>query len=285
HVRGAGYGFSLQDTFRPFRRKLLFTALWDRYSRNFLVVREESVYSAVSRKSLSSAFQPFRYINFTGSVHSNTALVGVSDLEHGYSYGADFTIPHTSLQFGYYRANTEQGGPYPVRFNLTQYSFQMPQAGRFSASAIYSQVEFNSEMVRSYTETLGANLKKLGRVTLHDQYQPESSHVYGFDWSRQFEKGLYILGGLERETSEVEKPILAPVASLRVPLPHKQKLTMSYMAFGGTKLFQFEIGGQLLGHRELVNLNNQTALLVPASLTGRVYFDANLDGRYESSVD
>lgn len=153
-------------------------------------------------------------------------------------------------------------------------------------SAIYSDVHFGNLLSQTFTETLSADFKRFGRLTLHDQLQVKSGHNYGFDWSREFGRsGVYVLGGLERQTSLQRAAMLAPVAALRLPLFRGQTLTMSYLSVGGSSLFRIEIGGPILRKREQVTTNSQTALIVLASLTGQVYFDADLDGNFKAGVD
>jgi hypothetical protein len=288
YVKGAGYGFSVVDSYKPFKSNLLlFTGLWEDYSRNFLIAREESRFSAVSRKSFSASLRPSRYIGFLGSVRQDTELLGNGGGQRGYTYGVNATLPGSiPVQGGYFHSVQENGGPLGSKFQLNQYSLQVPRWNRFALSAIYSEVHFGSLLARSLTETLSADLKRYGRVTIHDQLQLKSGHNYGFDWSREFgHSGSYLLGGLERQTSLQRAPILAPVASLRLPIFHGQVLTMSYLSVGGSSIFRVEIGGPVIRKREQVTANSQTALVVMSSLTGQVYFDADLDGTFKAGVD
>ena len=290
HVKGAAYGFSVVDSFTPFKSKLLLlTGLLERYSRDFLVLREDSRFSAVYRKSLSANLRPSRYISFMGSVLDNTALLGPADLERGYTFGVNASVPGSiPLQAGYFRSVETNGGPTGIRFVLSQYSVQMPAFGRYSASFTDSEAQFGSLTTRSYTETFLADFKKLGRLGVHDQLQVDGSHNYGMDWTRQFGRtGSYVTGGLERQTSPNRHPILSPVVALRVPLFRRQTLTLSYLSMGGSGLFRIEIGGPILRQNELTgNVNTQQWILnSPSTITGQVYYDVDYDGQFKAAVD
>jgi hypothetical protein len=288
HVKGLGYGFSVVDSYTPLKNNLLlFTGLWEDFSRNVLVVREESRFSAVSRKSLSTNLRPSRYISFMGSIRREAELLGFNASQRGYTYGANASTPGSiPIQVGYFRSVETNGGSSGTRFELSQYSLQAPRWKRFGMSAIYSEVHFGSLLSQTATETLSADLGSLGRLSLHDQLQVNTGNNYGFDWSKEFTRsGVFVLGGLERQTSRQRQPILAPVAALRLPLFRGQVLTMSYLSVGGSSLFRVEIGGPILRKREQVMTNSQTTLIVPASLSGQVYFDADLDGNFKAGVD
>jgi hypothetical protein len=288
HVRGPGYGFSLLDSYTPLKSNLLiFTGLWENYSRNFLVARDESRFSAVSRRSFSSSLRPSRYISFTGTIRSDAELLGSAGTQLGYTYGVYASTPgHVPIQGGYFRSVQSNGGASGTRFELSQYSLQIPNWKRFGASATYSETLFGNLGAKSVAETFSADFKRFGRLSLHDQLQFGSGSSYGLDWSRPFgHSGSYILAGLERQTSPARGAILAPMAALRVPLFRRQTLTMSYLSTGGSSTLRFEIGGPLLAKREQVTANSRTALVVLASLTGQVYFDADLDGSFKAGVD
>ena len=283
-VKGGAYGFSLLDSFSPFKNSLLLlTGLWERYSKNFLVVRDESQFSAVNRKSFSAGLRPSRYINLTGSLRKSDALLGNPNLDRGFAFGANAITPgHVPLQFGYYRTVQTLG----LRFGMDQYSLQLPRLNRFSAGIIYSEFRFGGILTRSETTTVSADFRRLGHVGVHDQLQFGQGHNYGADWAREFKHtGVYFLGGVERQLARGQKSILAPVVSLRVPLPKRQHLSVSYFSLRGSKLLRFEIGGPLFRPRELVSSITQTAVIVPASITGQVYFDANMDERFTAGVD
>ncbi|MEO8660359.1 MAG: carboxypeptidase-like regulatory domain-containing protein [Bryobacteraceae bacterium] len=288
HVKGLAYGFSAVDGFTPFKSNILmFTGLWENYSRNFLIVRGESRFSAVSRKSLAASIRPNRYISFMGSIRQETELLGSAESQSGYTFGVNASAPGPMpIQAGYFRSVQQNRGSSGTRFELSQYSLQVPRWNRFGVSAIYSEVHFGSLLSRSITETLSSDLARFGRLSFHDQLQIESGHNYGFDWSREFGRsGAYALGGLERQTSRHREAMLAPMTAVRLPLFRGQTLTMSYLNVGGSSMFRIEIGGPILRKREQVTTNSQTALVVLASLTGQVYFDADLDGNFRPAVD
>jgi hypothetical protein len=287
-VKGLAQGFSVLNSYTPFKSNILtFTGLWENYSRNFLVVREESRFSAVSRESFSASLRPSRYIGFTGSIRKDEALLGTAETQSGYTFGVNGSTPGSvPIQGGYFRSVQRSSGALGSRFELSQYSLQAPRFNRFAVSAIYSEVHFGSLLSRSVTETFSADFKRFGRFSLHDQLQVKSGHNYGLDWSREFGRsGAYVLAGMERQTSRNRGAMLAPVASLRLPLFRGQTLTASYLSAGGSPMFRIEIGGPILRKREQVTANSRTALIVLSSIAGQVYFDADLDGRFTAGVD
>ncbi len=288
HVQGGAYGFSVADSYTPFKsNSLLFTGIWDRYSRNFLVVREESRFSALSRKSLSAVLRPMRFLSFSGSVKDSTALLGNPDLERGYTYGVNASSPgRIPIQAGYFRSVTTNGGSLGSRFDLSQYTLQVPNWKRYSASATYTEVGFNGVLTQSVNETASVNFVRFGRFGFHDQVQFENSHNYGPDWTLQVgSKGAYFSAGLDRQTAQGQRAIIAPVAAFNIPLPWKQSLRFSYLSMRGSRIIQFEIGGPIIRRRELVSVNSQMAIVVQSSLTGQVYRDVDLDGKFTSGVD
>jgi TPR repeat len=283
-VKGSAYGFSILDSFAPFKSTLLlFTGLWEQYSKNFLVVRDEAQFSAVSRKSLSTGFRPSRYFGFTGSVRRSTALLGNPALDRGFAYGANAITPgRVPVQFSYFRSVQTLG----ARFAMTQYSLNLPHVSRYSASSVYSEFRFGDTLTRSITNTVSADFKRLGQLGVHDQLQFGYGHNYGVDWARQFKRtGIYFAGGLERQSILGQRSITAPVGALRVPLPRGQHFAVSYFSLRGSKLLRFEIGGPIFRPRELVSSVTQTGVIVPVSISGQVYYDVDSDERFKAGVD
>jgi hypothetical protein len=62
-------------------------------------------------------------------------------------------------------------------------------------------------------------------------------------------------------------------------------LTLSYMSMRGWSTFQLTLGGPFLRHREMLDVNGNSAMLVQAALTGQVYWDVNANGKYDAAVD
>ena len=283
-VKGGAYGFSILDSFAPFKTSLLLlTGLWEQYSKNFLIVRDEAQFSAVSRKSLSTGFRPSRYIGFSGSVRRSTALLGNPVLDRGFAYGANAITPgRVPVQFSYFRSVQTLG----ARFAMTQYSLNLPRLSHYSASSVYSEFRFGDTLARSVTNTVSAELKRLGQIGVHDQLQFGFGHNYGVDWARQFKRsGIYFAGGLERQSVLGRGSILAPAGALRVPLPRGQHFAVSYFSLRGSKLLRFEIGGPIFRPRELVSSVTQTGVIVPVSISGQVYHDLDLDEQFKAGVD
>jgi hypothetical protein len=284
-VHGGAYGFNVSDSFTPFRNKLAVTGVWEKYSRNFLTVRDESRFSAISRKALSAVVQPSRYISLSAGASDSVFLVGNPERLRGYSYGISTSAPgRVPIQFGYFRS--VQASP-SIRLDLVQYSLQLPHLGRYAAGVTYSEIRSNGQVQHVVGETFSADSSSFGLLGLHDQLQLNNTNTYGIDWSRQFgDKGAYFRVGLERQTSLLQASRLAPVAAIRLPLRGGQRLTFSYLRSGGTSMLQFQIGGPVVRRRELIEANGgPITMVVLTSLSGQVYHDVHLDGKYDSRVD
>jgi hypothetical protein len=89
---------------------------------------------------------------------------------------------------------------------------------------------------------------------------------------------------VERQTARGQTTI-APVVSLRLPLPRGQVLNFSYLSMRGLSMLQLTMGGSLLTHREMLQVDGINAMLVLASLSGQVYWDVNANGKYDSALD
>jgi hypothetical protein len=286
-VRGGAYGFSVSDSFSPFGNKLLLlTGIWEQYSRNFLVARDDSRFSAISRKSLTASMRANGHISFSGALQNSRSLLGESNAQLGYSYGVSVSGPaKLPVQIGYFSSASTSGAG-AGRLVLSQYSLQLPRINRYSFNATYSEMRFAGLYSRAIRESASADFKRYGRFGVHDQLQFRSAHSYGADWSHRFGKEIYLMAGVDRQTSPRGAPTISPVAAITLPLPKNQSFTVSYYSAGGSSLLRFEIGGSPMAHRELVAAGNgRSALIVPSSLSGQVYYDVNYDGQFKSGVD
>ena len=287
-VKGGAYGFSLSDSFRPFQSGwLTLSGQWDHYSKNFLVPRQDSRFSAVDRSSGGGSVQPFRYVSFFGGVSASSTLAGLAQTQHGYNFGINASTPGNSpVVFGYNRSTQITTGYSSSRFDISQYSVRIPAMGRFAASAIYSEVRFNSVLSRTVSETLNVNLKRLGRLGLHHELQLDAGSGFGADWSRSFwHEKADVSVGMARQSWAGQDPLLTPTVALRLQLPKHQTLTFTYAAVREFRILEFQIGGPILRPRDLVRTGGQMALEVQCWLEGRVYQDIDLDGKFTSGVD
>lgn len=287
-VRGAAYGLSVTDAFTPFKgNQLTLTGAFDRYSRNFLVVRQDARFSAVNRSSASAVVRPNRFVSFNGGINRSRWLLGDPNPQNGLSYGATVAPPgKLPLVLSYFHSGQRLTSFGPSRFDLDQYSAHLPRIGRFSASAVMSDVKFNQIRSRAFTETVSVNFKRYGRFSAHDQRQLGNIHSYGGDWNMQFRRtGTNILFGLERQTARNMPSYLAPVAALTVPLPRGQTFRFSYMNQRGYQMMQFEISGPIIRPREMVQTETQQVLRVLSTLTGQIYHDANNNGAFDPATD
>ena len=130
-------------------------------------------------------------------------------------------------------------------------------------------------------------MEQFTRLGFHYQSQLGSNANAGTDWSRDFgkKKDSYIRAGVERQTARGQTTIFAPVISAQLPLPRGQTLTLSYMSIHGWSMFQLALGGSLLGHRQMLQVDGVGMMLVQASLSGQVYWDTNANGKFDAAVD
>lgn len=287
HVQGAGYGFSVSDSFNPFRNQWILVGSWELYSRDFLPVLANTRFSAVRTKSASTALQPLRYLSFSGGIGESAYLLGDPDRLRVYNYGVNASAPAAlPLQVGYFRTIQTNLGFAASRFDLTQYSLQLPHLGRYAAGGAFSEFQFNGQTGHLVNGVFSANTERWGRLGFHYQSQMGSSTNAGMDWSGEFgkKKNGYLRAGVERQTARGQTTI-APVVSLRLPLPRGQLLTFSYLRMRGLSMLQLTMGGSLLSHREMLQVDGINAMLVLASLSGQVYWDVNANGKYDSALD
>jgi hypothetical protein len=219
-------------------------------------------------------------------VQHNQALIGAPYAQSGFSYGVNVSGPgRLPVSIGYFRS-AQTTGDSAGRLLLSQYSVQLARMKRLSVNATYSEVRFAALHSRSIRENAFADFKRYGRFGVHDQLQIGTIHNYGADWSKRLGKETYLMAGIDRQNSLYRAPVYSPVAAVILPLPKHQSLSVSYYSVAGSSLLRFEIGGPLVAVRELVGgSNGQSALVIPSSLGGQVYFDANYDGAFKSGVD
>jgi hypothetical protein len=288
HVQGIGYGFSVSDSSNPFHNKWILMGSLEVYSPNFLTVMANSRFSAVKRRSASTAVQPFRYLSFSGGIGGSLYTLGNPDKTLSYNYGANASLPAgVPFQLGYFRTIETNAGTSASRFDLSQYSLQLPHLGRFGVGGSFSEFQFNGRAGRLANGTFSANTEKWGRLGFHYQSQLSSNTNAGVDWSGEFgkKKSGHLRVGVDRETARGQTTIFAPVVTLRLPPVRGQVLNFSYIGMRGLSMLQFTLGGSLLNHREMLPVDGISAMLVEASLSGQVYWDANGNGKYDAAVD
>ena len=288
HVQGAGYGLSISDSINPFHNKWTLIGSWELYSQNFLTVQAFSQFSAVKRRSVSTALQPVRYLSFSAAINDSAYTLGIPEGMRGYNYGANVSLPiRIPLQLAYFHTSQTYSGLSAGRFAMDQCSLQLPRLGRYSAGAGFSEFRVNGQTGHIANGTLSASMERFGRLGFHYQSQLGSNANAGMDWSRDFgkKKDSYIRAGVERQTARGQTTIFAPVISAGLPLPRGQTLTVSYMSVRGWSIFQLALGGSLLGHRQMLQVDGVGMMLVQASLSGQVYWDTNANGKFDAAVD
>jgi hypothetical protein len=257
HVQGAGYGYGVTDSFNPIHGRWVLMGSWELYSRNVLTVLANSRFSAQKRKSASTALQPIRHLSFSGGISDSSYTLGPPDQSRGYNYGANASPPiGVPMQLGYFRIIQTATGVTTGRFDLTQYSLQSPHIGRFAAGAAFSEFQFNGQTGHLVNGTFSANMERWGRLGFHYQSQLTNNTNAGVDWSGQFgkKKNGILRVGVERETARGQASIFAPVVTLRLPLPRGQLLNLSYISMRGLSMLQVNLGGSLLGGREMLDV-------------------------------
>ena len=288
HVEGPGYGFSITDNFNPFHNKWVLMGLWELYSRNFLTVRDTSRFNAVRRRAASTTLQPITHLSFNGGINDSAYSLGTAEVSRGYNYGANASLPlEVPVQLGYFRTIQSMSGQSNGRFDMAQYSLQLPRLGRYSIGGAFSDFTFNGTAGHLVNGTLSGNFSRRGNVTLHYQSQLGNGTNAGVDWSGEVgrKRNGYIRLGVERQMARGVDTFYAPVVSFGLPLPRGQVLTLSYMGMRGSSMLQLTLGGSLLGHREMLQVDGVSAMLVQAPLTGQVYWDKNGNGKFDSGVD
>ena len=129
------------------------------------------------------------------------------------------------------------------------------------------------------------DFRTLGRLGVNDQEQPGTSRRYGVDWSRQLGRDGFIRVGVDRLEQAGQAPLITPVVAGTIPLPWNQRLQVTYVADRTIRTFQVQIGGPLWQHRALTGVDGGMTMVLPVSLGGQVYQDANVNGRFDPSVD
>jgi hypothetical protein len=285
-VNGAAAGFSLADTFTPFKA-LSVTGQWERYGKNFLTAREDARFNATSNKALSVSLRPTRFFSVSGGATDRFYLLGSRDRSRGYNYSATGSLPgRFPVQLGFFRS-IQMDALSPVgRFVLTQYSLALPNVRRISTFAYYSELKLGPQLVRNVNVSVNADYGRWGRIGVHEQLQTHTSQRIGLDWYRSLGRhDSFLRLGLDRLTGMNQKAALLPLAGVRIPLPRGHSLQVSYMADRNSHVLQLELGGSAL-HREMQrNTEGVARVIIPSPLIGRVYLDADLDGKFDAAHD
>ncbi len=288
HVAGPAYGVSLTDNLNS--RWLSLAGTWERYTKNFLTIRDDARYNAVERNAASATVRPNAYLSATSSITNSQDLLVGTERTRVFGYGANAMTPGPlPIQVGYFKSIQTGGANAGGKFDLSQYSIVLPGFNRFSASAFYSEVRLAGDLSTNLSLLVAADFGRAGRFGAHDQdeLRPHDSNRYGLDWSHSLGPGgTFIRIGVDRLEQREERPLLTPTVAGTIPLPWNQRLQVTYIAARDTRTFQVQIGGPLIRHRELVGANGgPMTMIVQVSLRGRVYDDVNLNGRFDAGVD
>jgi hypothetical protein len=261
---------------------------FDRYSGNFLTPRQEPRYNGQTNGALSVAFQPNRYASFTAGISRRDYLVGIPGTLRGHNFGALTTLPgRRTFQVGFFRSVHADSSSPLGKTALTQLSFAMPNLGRYSAYAYYSEMEFGGQHTRQLNAIVAVDLKSRGRITVNEQIQMNSSRRFGLDWYLDLPKNNgFVRVGIDR-VREINASVgYHPLVGLRLPLPNGHSLQLTYLADHDTRTFRVEIGGSLIREPERTSRADGPRSIVQLTrISGRVFLDANLNHIFDETVD
>ncbi|MFH1573512.1 MAG: hypothetical protein ABIG68_05980, partial [Acidobacteriota bacterium] len=286
-VSGPAAGLTLADTFTPVRQ-LTLSARFDRYGKNYLTPREDARFNAQSNKAVAFVFRPSSFASVNGGVSERSYIAGDPGRLRSYNFGALASLPgRHAVQLGFFHSAQSDSASPLGRMTLNQYSATVPSWGRFSGYAYYSEMSFGGERARSLSTAVALDLRRRGRITAHSQLQFGQSHRFGVDWHLEIpEGGSYLRFGVDRLSSPRAEAVWLPLVGVKLPLPRRQSLELSYLADRETHMFRVELGGSLVRSRDLTHTGSgPSAVIIPSPLTGRVYLDADFNGSYDPAVD
>lgn len=288
-VDGPGYGVGANHTFASKQGRAVLVSSWERYSESFLTVRPDSRFSGMTRSAVSTTVRPLTNVSLTAGLTAQQELVGSQARNRGYNVGGSITGPKAlPLQAGYFRSIQSNDSIPTGRVALTQYSLILPHFKRYSASASLSTFEIAGSNATTIGAEASADYGRLGRLGVHDQYQRDTSHRYGIEWTWSRGGGdTQLRIALDRLQEPGAPALLAPQFSGSLPLPWHQRLNLTYTEDRGMRVFQVQLSGPLGRSRQLVGefAGGRTTLVVPATVSGQIYHDANLDDRFDAGQD
>ena len=252
-MHGPGYGFSATNAFLPVSQVTI-SGQVDYYSKNFLTAREDTRFNGTNAETLSVNVRPFRLLSLNASAGNREYLIGAPSRTRTYTMGGTLLLPGRSTpQLGYMRTLQIDSSSVLGRFEMRQYSLMVPSLGRYSASVFYNQTTLGGFRADDVNGLLGIDLHRAGRFDLHYQSQFHSSRRYGAEWYHKFgEHDGFVRLGADMVHTYGGQSGLLPLVGLRLPLPRKQVLEITYMRDISTQLLQVQLGGKLITPHEIL---------------------------------
>jgi hypothetical protein len=284
-VHGPAYGLSASNAFFPVPQVTI-SGQVDYYSANFLTAREDTRFNGATAGTLSMSVRPFRLLTLNASAGNREYLLGEVRKTRTYSMGGTLVLPgRNTPQLGYMRTLQMDASSAIGRFELKQYSIMLPSLGRYSASVFYTETTLGKSRVQDVNGLLGIELHRWGRFDLHYQSQFHSNRRYGGDWYYKFGEhdGFLRLGADTVRTYGGQSGLL-PLAGLRVPLPRRQVLEVTYMRDISTQILQVQLGGKLISPRKILrDSRGNPRINLRTSISGTVYTDLNYNGVFDGA--
>ncbi|MEO8595545.1 MAG: SdrD B-like domain-containing protein [Candidatus Solibacter sp.] len=228
--------------------------------------------------------RPFRLLSLNASAGDRKYLLGEPSRTRTYTLGGTLLMPGKNTpQLGYMRTLQLDSSSLLGRFELEQYSIMLPNLGRYSASVFYTNTKLAGTRVQDVNGLLGIDMRRAGRFSLHYQSQFHSNRRYGGDWYYKFGEhdGFLRLGADMMRTYGGQTGLL-PMVGLRLPLPRKQVLEISYFRDLGTQMLQLQLGGKLIAPHEILRDSRGVPRInLRTSLSGTVYTDLNYNGAFD----
>ena len=124
-----------------------------------------------------------------------------------------------------------------------------------------------------------------GLPELHYQSQFHSNRRYGGDWYYKFgERDGFLRLGVDTVRTYGGQAGLLPLVGLRLPLPHRQVLEITYLRDLSTQILQLHLGGKLISpHGILRDSRGNPRINVRTSISGTVYTDLNYNGAFDGA--
>ena len=284
-VHGPAYGFSASNAFLPVKQ-LTISGQVDYYSANFLTAREDTRFNGAMAGALSVSVRPFRLLTLNASAGDRQYLLGEVRKTRTYTMGGTLLMPGKNMpQLGYMRTLQLDASSDLGRFELEQYSIMLPSLGRLSASVFYTETRMGTTRAQDVNGLAGIDLHRAGRFDLHYQSQFHSNRRYGGDWYYKFgEHDGFLRLGVDMMRTYGGQAGLLPLVGLRLPLPHKQVLEITYLRDVSTQILQVQLGGKLITPHEILrDSRGNPRINVRTSISGTVYTDLNYNGTFDGA--
>jgi hypothetical protein len=148
-------------------------------------------------------------------------------------------------------------------------------------------MQLGKTITRTVNTTIERNLRAHDHISVHDQLQPGALNRYGGEWLYNFARSGSVRAGIDRLLNlQTSQAYYVPMIGLALKFPHDHELQLTYRGEHGAHMLSFVIGGRLANRREVhQDLDGHLALAVSASIEGRVFEDADLNGVFAARTD